>query len=103
LPYQRSGDGEAVSRHSLRRDSPVAGRAVPAARASFRCLLVRETQDALRVVVEDLVHVLVRETALTDVMERLAIRLERHEHGIVAPRDDLIGPERLPGAEERRV
>jgi len=51
---------------------------------------VGQSEHNLRVVVQDQVHVLLGQSALADVVERLLVRLECHQHRVVAPRDDTI-------------
>src|SRR5262245_12337967 len=65
-----------------------------------RRALVVETQDDLGVVVEDLVDVLLRQSAFPDVVKRLTVRLVGKQHGVVAARHQVVGSEGLPRAEE---
>ena len=62
-----------------------------------------QAQDDLSVVVEDLVDVRGRQARLLEVEEILSVRFEREQDGIVAPRHEMVGAERLPGAEQRRL
>src|SRR5215475_6457116 len=59
---------------------------------------VRQSEHDLPVVVQDQVYVLLGQSALADVVERLLVRLERHQHRVVAPRDEAIRAEPLPRA-----
>src|SRR6266545_1576783 len=65
--------------------------------------LMLQAQDDLSVVVQDLVHVRGRQARLVEIEEILPIRLEREEDRIVAPRHEMVGAERLPRAEQRRL
>ena len=65
--------------------------------------LVLQAQDDLSVVVKDLVHVRGRQARLAEIEEILPVRLEREKDGIVAPRHEMVGAERLPRAEQRRL
>src|SRR5207249_5637992 len=64
---------------------------------------VRRAQDGLGVVVEDLVDVAGRQACLAEVVEVLPVRLEGEQHRIVAPGHEVVGAERLPGAEDAGV
>src|SRR5262245_6526034 len=65
--------------------------------------LVREPQDDLGIVVEDLVDVLGGQDRVAQIKEVLPVRLEREQDGIVAARHQVVGTEGLPGAEQRSL
>src|SRR5262245_2001105 len=62
-----------------------------------------ETQEYLGIVVEDLVDIFGRQAALADIVERLPVRLEGKQDRVVAPGHEVVGAERLPGAQQRRL
>src|SRR5712664_648679 len=52
-----------------------------------------QAEDDLSVVVQDLVGVLRGQAGFSDVVERLRVRLERHQDRVVAPRHEVVGAE----------
>ena len=62
-----------------------------------------KAQEYLGIMVEDLVDVLGWQAGLADVVERLPVRLEGEQDRIVAPRHEVVGAERLPRTQQRRL
>jgi hypothetical protein len=63
------------------------------------CSSVLEAQEYLGVVVQNFVDVCARQAGLSDVVKRLSVGLKGEQNRVVAPCHEVVGAERLPGAE----